>query len=76
MSKMSTMNEYEEDLFELKYLEEISELFNELKEINNFNGLNLLKDNYCEFYEFIKKSVFIYDLDDENDSDLEEEKNI
>ena len=29
------MNEYEEDLFELKYLEEISELFNELKEINN-----------------------------------------
>ena len=74
---MSSMNEYEEDLFELKYLEEISKLFNELKEIDNFNGLDLLKDNYCEFYDFIKKNVFIYEFDDEeNDSDLEEEKNI
>ena len=71
------MNEYEEDLFELKYLEEISKLFNELKEIDNFNGLDLLKDNYCEFYDFIKDNVFIYEFDDEeNDSDLEEEKNI
>ena len=34
MSKMSAMNEYEEELFELKYLEEISELFNLLKEID------------------------------------------
>ena len=74
---MSSMNEYEEDLFELKYLEEISKLFNELKEIDNFNGLDLLKDNYCEFYDFIKDNVFIYEFDDEeNDSDLEEEKNI
>ena len=66
---MSSMNEYEEDLFELKYLEEISKLFNELKEIDNFNGLDLLKDNYCELYDFIKDNVFIYEFDDEeNDS--------
>tara|TARA_A100001037_G_C15150931_1_gene639188 strand:+ start:5518 stop:5742 length:225 start_codon:yes stop_codon:yes gene_type:complete len=74
---MSKMNEYEEDLFELKYLEEISVLFNELKEIDNFNGLNLLNDNYCEFYEFIKENVYIYELtNDSDDSELEEENNI
>ena len=67
---MSTMNEYEEDLFELKYLEEISELFNLLKEIDNFNGLNLLKDNYCEFYEFIKKNIIIYEFSEEEEEKL------
>ena len=44
------MNESEEFLFELKYLEGISELFNELKEMDNYYGLNLFKNNYCEFY--------------------------
>ena len=46
------MNESEENLFELKYLEGISELFNELKEMDNYYGLNLFKKNYCDFYEF------------------------
>lgn len=68
------MNESEEFLFELKYLEGISELFNELKEMDNYYGLNLFKNNYCEFYEFIKKNVIIYEFSDEEDefSDNEE----
>ena len=68
------MNESEEFLFELKYLEGISELFNELKEMDNYYGLNLFKNNYCEFYEFIKKNIIIYEFSDEEDelSDNEE----
>ena len=68
------MNESEENLFELKYLEGISELFNELKEMDNYYGLNLFKKNYCEFYEFIKKNIIIYEFSDEEDelSDNEE----
>ena len=61
------MNESEETLFELKYLEGISELFNELKEMDNYYGLSLFKKNYCEFYEFIKKNVIIYEFSDEEE---------
>ena len=43
------MNESEENLFELKYLEGISELFNELKEMDNYYGLNLFKKIIVNF---------------------------
>ena len=33
------------DLFELKYLEEIHELFNELKTLNNHYNVGLFNDN-------------------------------
>ena len=68
------MNESEEFLFELKYLEGISELFNELNEMNNYYGLNLFKNNYCEFYEFIKKNIIIYEFSDEEDELSENEE--
>ena len=68
------MNESEENLFELKYLEGISELFNELNEMNNYYGLNLFKNNYCEFYEFIKKNIIIYEFSDEEDELSENEE--
>ena len=67
---MSMINESEEDLFELKYLEGISELFNELNEMNNYYGLNLFKNNYCEFYEFIKKNIIIYEFSEEEEEKL------
>ena len=69
------MNESEETLFELKYLEGISELFNELKEMDNYYGLNLFRKNYCEFYEFIKKNIIIYEFSDE-ESELSEDEEI
>lgn len=68
-----------EILFELKYLEEISELFNELKEINNHLLINLLdRKNYCDFYDFIRKNTLIREFnDEENDlSDIDEENNL
>jgi len=68
------MNDSEENLFELKYLEEISGLFNEFMGMNNYYGLNLFKDNYCDFYEFIKKNIIIYEFfDEEFKSDSEED---
>ena len=48
--------------------------------MDNYYGLNLFKKNYCEFYEFIKKNVIIYEFSDDDDiSEPEEityEKNI
>ena len=63
------------EYFELKYLEEINELFNEFKEINKYYNLSFLENqNYCEFYDFIYKNIYIHILEDEIDS--EEEENI
>ncbi len=69
---MNKMSESEEDLFELKYLEEISELFNEFKGMDNYYGLNLFKGNYCEFYEFIKKNVIIYEFSEDEEDNISE----
>tara|TARA_Y100001970_G_C14191083_1_gene835437 strand:+ start:994 stop:1212 length:219 start_codon:yes stop_codon:yes gene_type:complete len=67
---MSDMNEYEEDLFDLKYLEELSELFNEFKGMDNYYGLDLFKDDFSEFFEFIKRNVVIHEFsDDESGED-------
>ena len=63
-----------DDLFELKYLEEISQLFNRLKRINNYYGLNLYKKNYTDFYDFINDHVIIYDnIDDQSDEEIDDE---
>ena len=65
------MNESEEDLFDLKYLEELSELFNEFKEMDNYYGLNLFKDDFYEFFEFIKRNVVIHEFSDDESGDDE-----
>jgi len=71
MSQMSQMSETEEDLFDLKYLEEISELFNEFKEINNYYGVNLFRDDFTEYFEFLKQNVVIHEFPDEETLDDE-----
>ena len=61
----------------LKYLEEISQLFNKMKETDNYYGMNLFKANYCVFYEFIRDNVDIYDnINDDGHSDIDEENNV
>ena len=67
------MNIDEIEYFELKYIEEISKLFNELKEIDNHYNLNLFKENYCEYFEFIQNRVQIYEFIDEEISETEDE---
>ena len=70
------MNEREEELFDLKYLEEISELFSIHKQSDNYYGLDLFKKNYCDFYDFMKYHVIIYENIIDDGSDIDEENNL
>jgi len=58
-------NDSELDLFELKYLEEISFLFNVLKGMDNYFGLDLFEDNYCDYFDFIQNHVVIHEFSDD-----------
>jgi hypothetical protein len=58
-----------ETLFELKYLEEISELFNKHREISNYYNLDLFQSNYCDFYDFLKDSCYILEFYDDEEDD-------
>jgi len=71
MSNMGHMNETEEQLFDLKYLEEISDLFNECKKMDNYYGLNLFKNDFTEYFEFIKQNVVIHEFNEDELSDNE-----
>ena len=71
MSNMSDMSETENDLFDLKYLEEISQLFNEFKGMDNYYGLNLLQNDFTEYFDFIKQNVVIHEFPEIESSDEE-----
>jgi len=58
------------DYFELKYLEEIYDLYLECKGIGDFNSLNLFnspKDNFMDVFDLIFDSIEI--IEDENDEE-------
>jgi len=69
-------NDSELDFFELKYLEEISSLFNELKGMDNYYGIDLFKKDYYDLFEFIQNHVVIHEFsddilsEDDNESEL------
>ena len=71
------MSNYE--YFELKYLEEINELYLECKDIASYNNLNLFqnpKDNFMDLFDLIYSSIEIIEDDDdefENDTFNDEE---
>lgn len=73
---MIHMNETEEQLFDLKYLEEISDLFSECVEMDNYYGLNLFRDNFNEYFEFIKQNIIIHEFPDEELNDENDDLNI
>jgi len=73
---MIHMNETEEQLFDLKYLEEISDLFSECVEMDNYYGLNLFRDNFNEYFEFIKQNIIIHEFPDEELNDDDDDLNI
>jgi hypothetical protein len=66
---MTNNNDSELDFFELKYLEEISSLFGELKEVDNYYGIELFRDDYYDFFEFIQGHVVIHEFSDDIVSD-------
>ena len=60
------MNESEEDLFDLKYMEAIGRLFSEMKHTDDYYGTDLLLSaDYCPFMDFIKDNVVIHEFDNE-----------
>jgi len=63
--KMTNNTDSELDLFELKYLEEISSLFGELKGIDNYYGTDLFKKDYYDYFEFIQNHVVIHEFSDD-----------
>ena len=75
---MNINNDSELDYFELKYLEEISRLFNELKDTDNYYGLDLFKKDFYDYFEFIQGQVKIHEFSDDilDDDDPDEEINI
>jgi len=55
----------EEELFDLKYLEEINELFLTLKSLSDYYGLKLCDDNFMDYFEFIKHNVIIREFSED-----------
>ena len=68
-------NDSELDFFELKYLEEISSLFNELKGMDNYYGIDLFKKDYYDLFEFIQNHVVIHEFSGDilSEDDIESE---
>ena len=65
------MTDYE--YFELKYLEEIYQLFRECQEISKFNNLDLLlhkDDNFMDLFDLLLDSVEL--TNEMDDSEIEE----
>ncbi len=63
----------DEEYFELKYLEEIYQLFRECQEISKFNNLDLLlhkDDNFMDIFDLLLDSVEL--TNEMDDSEIEE----
>ena len=66
---MNHMTETEEDLFDLKYLECVNDLFLSLKRIDDFYNTNIIKGDFNELFEFIKFNATIQEFSDDENSD-------
>lgn len=67
------MQDYE--YFELKYLEEIFQLFRECQEISKYNNLDLLlhaDDNFMDIFDFIFDSMEINEIDEVSEEENED----
>jgi len=70
---MNHMTESEENLFDLKYLEDINELFISLKILDNYYNTDIIRGDFNEFFDFIKDKVIIEEFNDiSDDEDLQE----
>jgi len=63
------MSETEEDLFDLKYLEEINSLFLSLKKLDDYYNTNIIKGDFNELFEFIKLNTTIQGFSDSSDEE-------
>ena len=66
------MTEREEELFDLKYLEDINELFISLKDLDNYYNTDIIQGDFNSKPDFIKDKVIIEELNDIDEEDLQE----
>lgn len=63
------MTESEEDLYDLKYLEEINSLFLSLKKKDDYYNTNIIRGDFNELFEFIKMNTTIQEFSDSSDEE-------
>tara|TARA_B100000900_G_scaffold101637_1_gene84198 strand:- start:1138 stop:1599 length:462 start_codon:yes stop_codon:yes gene_type:complete len=63
------MNHSEEDLYDLKYLEEINSLFLSLKELDDYYNTNIIRGDFNKLFEYIKTHTTIQEFSDDENSD-------
>jgi hypothetical protein len=66
---MTDMTESEEDLYDLKYLEETNRLFLELKKLDDYYNTNIIQGDFNKLFEFIKCNTTIQEFSDDENSD-------
>jgi len=58
-----------EDLYDLKYLEEINSLFLELKKLDDYYNTNIIQGDFNELFEYIKCNTTIQEFSDSSDEE-------
>jgi hypothetical protein len=69
MTVITDMTESEEDLYNLKYLEEINSLFLSLKKLDDYYNTNIIRGDFNELFEYIKCNTTIQEFSDDENSD-------
>ena len=63
------MTESEEDLYDLKYLEDINRLFLSLKKLDDYYDTNIIQGDFNELFEYIKLNATIQEFSDSSDEE-------
>ena len=63
------MTESEEDLYDLKYLEDINILFLSLKKLDDYYDTNIIQGDFNELFEYIKCNTTIQEFSDSSDEE-------
>lgn len=66
---MNHMTESEEQLFDLKYLEDINSLFLSLKKLDDYYNTNIIQGDFNELFEYIKTHTTIQEFSDDENAD-------
>ena len=63
------MSETEEDLYDLKYLECVNDLFLSLKKLDDYYNTNIIQGDFNELFEYIKMNTTIQEFSDSSDEE-------
>ena len=63
------MTQTEEDLYNLKYLEDINRLFLSLKKLDDYYNTNIIQGDFNELFEYIKCNTTIQEFSDSSDEE-------